>query len=142
MDILWPEWWDDMPPPGPLDVSPPVPEADSPQAAVARPTAVLLDMLMSWLAANFGLPATGERPRVELVPGVRLAALRYRGLVSDRLPHVPSGDGPLGDLQAVHAVYDDERRTIYLREDWQGETPAEISVLVHEMVHHLQKRPG
>jgi len=27
---------------------------------------------------------------------------------------------------------------MYLREGWSGATAAEISVLVHEMVHHLQ----
>ena len=40
--------------------------------------------------------------------------------------------------QDIVAVYDDKRRTIYLPEEWTGETPAEMSVLVHEMVHHLQ----
>jgi hypothetical protein len=48
----------------------------------------------------------------------------------------------LGDLQAVEAVYDDNKRTIYLPEDWQGDTPAEVSVLVHELVHHLQNGAG
>ena len=40
--------------------------------------------------------------------------------------------------QAV-AVYDDLNETILLPENWKGDTPAELSVLVHEMVHHLQK---
>ena len=38
------------------------------------------------------------------------------------------------------AVYDDATRTIYLAEGWSGATRAELSVLVHEMVHHLQSR--
>ena len=141
MEIPWPEWWADLPPPGPaIGPALAMPDAASSQAVV-RPTPGLLDMLMSWLATNFGLPATGERPRVELVPRTRLAALRYRGVVSDRALHLQARDastGPLGDLQAVHAVYDDDRRTLYLPEGWEGETPAEISVLVHELVHHLQ----
>jgi hypothetical protein len=29
-----------------------------------------------------------------------------------------------------------------LQQDWTGETPAEISVLVHEMVHHAQNLGG
>jgi hypothetical protein len=29
-------------------------------------------------------------------------------------------------------------KTIYLPKNWTGSTPAELSVLVHEMVHHLQ----
>ena len=40
------------------------------------------------------------------------------------------------------AVYSDSARTIYLAENWTGGTPAELSVLVHEMVHHLQNLAG
>jgi hypothetical protein len=36
------------------------------------------------------------------------------------------------------AIYYDATRTIYLPEDWTGGTPAELSVLVHEVVHHFQ----
>ena len=36
------------------------------------------------------------------------------------------------------ATYDPLTRTIYLPEGWTGTTPAELSVLVHEMVHDLQ----
>ena len=36
------------------------------------------------------------------------------------------------------ALYDDRDNTIYLPTKWTGQTPAEVSVLVHEMVHHLQ----
>ena len=36
------------------------------------------------------------------------------------------------------AAYDPLTQTIFLPERWTGNTPAEISVLVHEMVHHLQ----
>jgi hypothetical protein len=36
------------------------------------------------------------------------------------------------------AVYDDLTKTIFLPHSWKGETPADLSVLVHEMVHHLQ----
>ena len=31
-------------------------------------------------------------------------------------------------------------QTIFLPEGWHGKTPAEVSILVHEMVHHLQTR--
>jgi hypothetical protein len=34
--------------------------------------------------------------------------------------------------------YDDELRTIYLPSDWRGHTAAELSIVVHEMVHHIQ----
>ena len=38
----------------------------------------------------------------------------------------------------VVADYDDADRTIYLAEGWTGCTPAELSVLVHEMALPLQ----
>jgi uncharacterized protein DUF6647 len=36
------------------------------------------------------------------------------------------------------AIYHDATRTIYLPEGWTGGTPAELSVLVHEVIHHFQ----
>jgi len=45
-------------------------------------------------------------------------------------------------LPLIVALYDDRTRTIYLPEPWTGATPAEQSVLVHEMVHHLQNLAG
>ena len=48
----------------------------------------------------------------------------------------------LEKMRDTVALYEDNNRTIYLREDWTGSTAAEISVLVHEMVHHLQNLAG
>ena len=40
------------------------------------------------------------------------------------------------------AVYIDGTEIIYLIEGWTGQTPADLSVLVHEMVHHFQYKLG
>ena len=40
------------------------------------------------------------------------------------------------------AVYIDGAEIIYLIEGWTGRTPADLSVLVHEMVHHFQYKLG
>lgn len=40
------------------------------------------------------------------------------------------------------AIYDVSTRTIHLPPDWTGATPAELSILVHEMVHHMQAAAG
>jgi hypothetical protein len=48
----------------------------------------------------------------------------------------------LGTAPEVEAFYDDSARTIYLPKGWTGESPAELSVLVHEMVHHVQNMAG
>jgi Zn-dependent membrane protease YugP len=45
---------------------------------------------------------------------------------------------PLSGVSELAAVYDDANRTIYLSEGWIGVTFADLSILVHEMVHHLQ----
>ena len=42
----------------------------------------------------------------------------------------------------LYAVYDDRTRTIFLSNEWTGATPAESSILVHELVHHLQNVGG
>jgi hypothetical protein len=103
----------------------------------------LLAVIATWLSINFGLPATQEFPKVEFVSPMRIAALRAGGLVSAGTVNVaPSGqaDDPL--VQSVVAVYEDRTRTIYLPEGWTPASPAEVSVLVHEMVHHLQNLAG
>jgi hypothetical protein len=105
----------------------------------------LLTVLVTWLSINFGLPATNELPQIESVTSARMAAVRYRGLVSDRSQNVAAEAGrsaPAEVGQDVYAVYDDTRRTIYLQQGWTGSSPAEVSVLVHELVHHLQNVSG
>ena len=46
-----------------------------------------------------------------------------------------------GNLDTV-AIYVDAERAIYLSTAWTGNSPADLSVLVHEMVHHLQNLAG
>lgn len=113
--------------------------ADFP-AGAARPTRALLTDIVTWLASNFGLPAIYDHPRVELAPRMKIAAMRYKGVLSDRWREDSIYDPA---VQAVHqrdvvAIYNDTTKTIVLSESWTGANPAELSVLVHEMVHHLQ----
>jgi hypothetical protein len=83
----------------------------------------LLSAIVTWLALNFGMPAIHEHPRVRFVAPQTMEAVR-------------------GSAQTVEAIYEDASRTIFLDEKWEGKTPAELSVLVHEMVHHLQNLAG
>ncbi|MFX0547453.1 DUF6647 family protein [Roseovarius sp. S1116L3] len=94
-------------------------------SATQRDAPSLLDTVVLWLVANFDLAAPSDSPALATVPDAELVAMRY-GIGTDVRP---------GE---VVAVYDDRGRTIYLSDSWTGSTPAEISVLVHEMVHHLQ----
>jgi hypothetical protein len=104
----------------------------------------LLTAIVIWLAANFDLPANYEHPQIEHMPPVRMAALRYRGLTSDQatVPAPRDDATPLDPGSEIVALYDPKRKVIYLPDDWTGRTPAELSVVVHEMVHHLQNQAG
>jgi hypothetical protein len=91
----------------------------------------LMSFILDWLAANVDLPATREAPRIEFIHPASMAQIRYRDSVGSQAMPLDAG-------QDIVAVYDDSKRTIYLPEGWTGVTPAEQSLLVHDMVHHLQ----
>jgi hypothetical protein len=108
------------------------------------PAQAFLKEIVTWLAANFDLLATENLPQVEFASPLKLVTMRYKG----KLPEGWREDSILDPkvLAAVHrevvAVYNNATRTIYLPEGWTGGTAAEQSVLVHEMVHHLQNLGG
>ena len=80
-----------------------------------------------WVAAELHAAPPTRLPRLEFADAARLRALRYGDRAS-------TSAAPL----EVVALYDDAAGTVLLREGWTGTTPAEMSVLVHEMVHHVQ----
>jgi hypothetical protein len=99
----------------------------------------LLTVIVAWLSINFGLPSTHDFPKVEIVSPMKIAALRAGGMVSSGTLHIASTrEVDTGLTDEVVAVYEDRSRTIYLPHGWSAASPAEVSVLVHEMVHHLQ----
>jgi hypothetical protein len=111
---------------------------DDPHTARSMPA--LLSAIATWLEDIFGLAAAGDPPRVEFTTPARITAMRYGPLASG-LQATPSDHrGTIGAGHSVVAVYDDSRQTIYLPEGWSAASPADISVLVHEMVHHVQAR--
>lgn len=105
----------------------------------AHPSQTVLKEIVIWLSTNFDLPRIFMHPNVEIVSRVEIAALRYNGFVwvAPR-DIVTEGERGPPDTSGVAAVYDDKMKTIYLPEGWTGVTPAERSILVHAMVHHLQ----
>jgi hypothetical protein len=104
----------------------------------------LLSVIVIWLATNFGLPANFEHPRIQFLSAGQMLSLRYHGLLSKA---VVQGARPPEALHAhsleaaqLVALYSDADSVIYLPNGWHGRTPAELSILVHEMAHHLQSR--
>jgi hypothetical protein len=121
--------------------------ADEIERQQAEPALVferpLLAAIEAWLALHFDLPSVDRPPRIVLAPRAKIAALRYQGLLSNpRIENAPSGDAGTGSQSDVVAIYSDATQTIYLPEGWTGTTAAELSVLVHEMVHHVQNVGG
>jgi hypothetical protein len=106
------------------------PKADSDPTATITPA--LLREIVGWLSQNFDLPASEELPTIAFTSPERMTAIRYRGLLDH---HMQSAAG-----RDTVAIYDAASQTIYLPEHWRGATPAEMSVLVHEVAHHLQHR--
>ena len=83
----------------------------------------VLTAIVTWLSFNFALPAIYDQPRIEFVSPGAIQAARH-------------------GASRAEAYYDDATRTIYLANVWSGKSPAEVSVLVHEMVHHVQNEAG
>jgi hypothetical protein len=105
----------------------------------------LLTAIVIWISANYALPASLNHPRIERVASVEMAGLRYKGLLSAlqrKTIALQEQESSFEKRRDVVALYNDETRTIYLSDKWAGATPAELSVLVHEMVHHLQNEAG
>ena len=101
----------------------------------------LLTAIVLWLSATFDLPATYEHPKVEFVPAVEIAFLHYGAFTAEKRREALAqyrSNISLDKRREVVAVYIDATKTIFLPEGWTGNSPAELSVLVHEMVHHLQ----
>jgi hypothetical protein len=93
----------------------------------------LLTTVVLWLSANFELPALQDHPRIEFVNASRMVELRYKGVAGAN-----AGQGADASRREPVALYIDVGQTIYLPDNWRSDTPAEVSILVHEMVHHLQ----
>lgn len=92
----------------------------------------LLTAIVVWLSANFGLPATYDLPRVERMSSIEMTNLLYQNSGADQRKV------KFDQMGKVLSLYSVETKTIYLARKWTGQTPADLSLLVHEMVHHMQ----
>lgn len=88
------------------------------------PSAALTTAIAEWLV-SVGFQPAQELPKFAAASAEKLVAMRQRGALGE-----------------VVAVYDDSSGTIYLAHGWTGDTPAGLSVIVHELVHHLQHEAG
>ena len=104
----------------------------------------LLTVVVTWLSINYGLPATGDMPAIRFAPPMEIAFLSYGAFSAEAQREVVARYSalPVGERREVVAAYDTRRDAILLPEGWSARTPAEVSMLVHETVHHLQAIAG
>jgi hypothetical protein len=101
---------------------------------VTRRAEDLLGEIVVWLASNFELPATADRPTVVFGSKAKLATMHAEDRAASH--GVTSNDEQA--KRPVVALYDNNSKTIFLSDDWVGTSQSDQSILVHEMVHHLQ----
>jgi hypothetical protein len=99
------------------------------------PPPAMMQAIVTWIADNFDLPRNPPLPVVKLASARKITTFRYTGELSDHPLDVAAV--PKGQREVV-AAYDPLAKAIYLHENWTGQSAAELSALVHEMVHHLQ----
>jgi hypothetical protein len=103
-------------------------------AAVAPVQPRDLVALADWIASELGLPVVADLPRVAMVDPERLPDMRVVAATSATQVAATA----LERSPDLVAFYDDAKKTIYLPLGWSATSPAAVSILVHEMVHHIQ----
>lgn len=93
-----------------------------------------LSVVSQWLSDSYDLPRLSRLPDVEFVSVDRIVELMRLGFEDSSFESSMVND--------VAALYLPNKETIYLTEGWTGNSVAEQSVLVHELVHHLQNIGG
>lgn len=91
----------------------------------------LLEALAIWVGAKLGQPVPASLPRLVFKPADQVAVLRFRQYASEIVQQQ--------DRPNIISIYDSREHIIYLRDSWSGATAADLSVLVHELVHHFQE---
>ena len=85
--------------------------------------------IADWTAQQSGLRPTDSLPLIEFRSPAELAATRYAGI-------------PRKQETSIISLYDTSSGTILLSDTWKGTKAAAYSIVVHEMVHHLQRENG
>lgn len=108
--------------------------SENPASATDRANS-MFEEIVGWLSSSFELPSTASPPMIAFASQGELMRLRtadqaqWQGFKYEEDPSI---------LRDAVAVYDTVTSTIHLPLYWIGASAADQSVLVHEMVHHLQ----
>lgn len=94
----------------------------------------LLGLVTTWVAHNFDLPLPSHLPKIDFVTPAEVKPLLKLLCSGDRQTESAIDELPSTDILAF---YDRQTATIYLPKDWSGASPVDVSILVHEIVHHM-----
>jgi len=95
------------------------------------PGGPLLEALAIWVGAKLGQPVPTSLPRLVFKPADQVTVLRFKQYASEIMQQQGRPN--------IVSIYDARENIIYLRDTWSGATAADLSVLVHELVHHFQE---
>jgi hypothetical protein len=119
----------------------------APSAGLARLASeddvdTLARTLLAWIAAKTGLAAP-EPPRIAFVPENQMRHLFDAAAGPDQQPQadVPANQGAGGAhrTSSVLAFYLHATATVYLPETWRTGGLRDQSILLHELVHHVER---
>lgn len=88
----------------------------------------LVAHLETWLDANTDLQRRAAAPTIEWVSPAKAAYLQ--------------GGAQAAKAETTRGLYDPDTQAIYLVQPWSARDPFDVSVLLHELVHHRQNGGG
>ena len=100
----------------------------------------LLIAIVTWISANTDLPATYQLPTIRYISPTEITFFRYSAFSpAERQKIAAIQDAlPAKQRNSIVSVYDHKKHEILLPIGWSPVSAAAQSVLVHELVHHLQ----
>ncbi|WP_089175612.1 DUF6647 family protein [Bosea sp. AS-1] len=96
-----------------------------------EPGGQLLEAIAIWVGAKLDQPVPTSLPKLAFTPAGQIAASRLKQYASE----IVQQEG----RPNIVSIYDTRANIIYLPDTWTGATAADLSILVHEIVHHFQE---
>lgn len=88
--------------------------------------------LMTWASAQTGLPVPEQHPEIRMIDRCQM----------QRIYHDDPKIDCSGENFQVQALYDHRSATMLLPDTWSADKVYDISMLLHELVHHMQAEAG